>query len=133
MANNSRKIFNGRLINLNPSRRNSFLRFSFSAHIPKARYFEQLECTTPTKDIPRGLPDIKRFELQMSRLGVSNSDHVVLYDRSQTGFYASSRAWWLLKVRIIHNDLIFRIGRILLDRHWEWIVYLFSMEDFING
>ncbi|CAF1182105.1 unnamed protein product [Adineta ricciae] len=67
------------------------------AHIPKAQFFDQLECTQPTKLIPRGLPDIKCFESYLSRLGVSNKDHIVLYDRSPMGFYATSRAWWLLK------------------------------------
>jgi len=76
-------------------------KFFFSAHIPKARYFDQLECTTPTKLIPRGIPEVKCFESYLSRLGVSNNDHIVLYDRSPMGFYASSRAWWLLKVNFV--------------------------------
>jgi 3-mercaptopyruvate sulfurtransferase SseA len=75
--------------------------FFFSAHIPQAQYFDQLECTKPTKLIPRGVPEIKCFESYLSRLGVSNNDHIVLYDRSPMGFYASTRAWWLLKVIFI--------------------------------
>jgi thiosulfate/3-mercaptopyruvate sulfurtransferase len=74
------------------------LLFFFSAHIPQARYFDQLEYTTPTKYIPRGIPEIKSFESYLSRLGVSNTDHIVLYDRSPMGLLASSRAWWLLKM-----------------------------------
>jgi 3-mercaptopyruvate sulfurtransferase SseA len=70
----------------------------FSAHLPQARYFDQLECTTPTKQIPRGLPEIKCFEAYLSRLGITNDHHIVLYDRSPMGFYASSRAWWVFKV-----------------------------------
>jgi 3-mercaptopyruvate sulfurtransferase SseA len=73
---------------------------SSSAHLPQARYFDQLECTTPTKFISRGLPDIKCFETYLTRLGISNGDHIVLYDRSPMGFYASARAWWLLKVSL---------------------------------
>ncbi|CAF5113094.1 unnamed protein product [Rotaria magnacalcarata] len=69
-----------------------------STHIPQARYFDQLECVKPTKLIPRGLPEVKCFESYLSRLGVSNNDHIVLYDRSPMGFYASTRAWWLFKV-----------------------------------
>lgn len=89
---------------LNCLLRSFFFFFFFSVHIPKARYYEQLECTKPTKDIPRGLPDLKCFESYLSRLGVSNDDHVVLYDRSPMGLYASSRAWWVLRVGIVWND-----------------------------
>jgi len=70
----------------------------FRGHIPKARYFNQLEYTTPTAFIPRGLPDVKSFEDYLTRLGVSNNHHIVLYDRSAAGFFAASRAWFLLKV-----------------------------------
>lgn len=70
----------------------------FRGHIPKARYFDQLEYTTPTAFIPRGLPDVKSFEDYLTRLGVSNDHHIVLYDRSAAGFFAASRAWLLLKV-----------------------------------
>ncbi|CAF1505014.1 unnamed protein product [Adineta ricciae] len=68
-----------------------------AGHIPKARYFDQLEHTTPTAFIPRGLPDVKSFEDYLTRLGVSNDHHIILYDRSANGFFAASRAWFLLK------------------------------------
>jgi len=80
------------------------------AHIPQAKYFEQLECTEPTKFIPRGLPETKCFENYLSKLGVSNSDHIVLYDRSPMGFYASSRAWWLFKTLGMENLSILNGG-----------------------
>ena len=77
----------------------SIILFLFQrGHIPKARYFDQLEYTTPTAFIPRGLPDVKSFEDYLTRLGVSNDHHIVLYDRSAAGFFAASRAWFLLKV-----------------------------------
>ncbi|UJR34414.1 hypothetical protein I4U23_021821 [Adineta vaga] len=68
-----------------------------AGHIPKARYFDQLEYTTPTAFIPRGLPDVKSFEDYLTRLGISNEHHIVLYDRSPSGFFAASRAWFLFK------------------------------------
>lgn len=79
-------------------------------HIPKAQYFDQLECTTPTNFIPRGLPDVKCFEGYLKRLGVSNSDHIVLYDRSQTGFFAAARGWLLLKAYGVDNLSILNGG-----------------------
>ncbi|CAF4340259.1 unnamed protein product [Rotaria sp. Silwood2] len=74
-----------------------------AGHLPQARYFDQLECTTPTAFIPRGLPDMNCFEGYLTRLGISNTHHIVLYDRSPTGFFASGRAWCLLKTYGVDN------------------------------
>ncbi|CAF1093224.1 unnamed protein product [Rotaria sp. Silwood1] len=98
-----------------------------SAHIPQARYFDQLECTTPTKLIPRGLPEIKCFESYLSRLGVSNSDHIVLYDRSPMGFYASSRAWWLLKTYGMNSLSILNGG------FYKWLKDINTLESSDNN
>ena len=48
--------------------------------------------------MPRGLPDVKGFEEYLGRLGISNTDHIILYDRSANGLFAAARAWLLLKV-----------------------------------
>lgn len=72
----------------------------FRGHIPTAQYFDQLEDTTPTAFLPRGLPDVKKFEERLGNMGISNEDHIVLYDRSSAGFFAAGRAWFLFKV---HN------------------------------
>ncbi|CAF3910046.1 unnamed protein product [Rotaria sp. Silwood2] len=79
-------------------------------HIPTAQYFDQLEYTTPTAFIPRGLPDVKSFEDYLTRLGVSNEDHIVLYDRSAAGFFAAGRAWFLLKTYGVDNVSILNGG-----------------------
>ncbi|CAF4668458.1 unnamed protein product, partial [Rotaria sp. Silwood2] len=97
------------------------------AHIPQARYFDQLECTQPTKLIPRGVPEIKCFESYLSRLGVSNNDHIVLYDRSPMGFYASSRAWWLLKTYGMNSLSILNGG------FYKWLKEINKMESSDNN
>lgn len=74
-----------------------------TGHIPGARYFDQLQCTTPTQFLPRGLPDAKCFEEYLGSLGISNADHVVLYDRSATGLFAAARAWVVLKTYGLYN------------------------------
>ncbi|CAF3014797.1 unnamed protein product [Rotaria sp. Silwood2] len=81
-----------------------------AGHIPKAQYFDQLECTTPTDFIPRGLPDVQCFEEYLTRLGVSNTAHIVLYDRSPTGFLASSRAWLVLQTHGVKSLSILNGG-----------------------
>ncbi|CAF3230866.1 unnamed protein product [Rotaria sp. Silwood2] len=98
-----------------------------NAHIPQARYFDQLECTQPTKLIPRGVPEIKCFESYLSRLGVSNNDHIVLYDRSPMGFYASSRAWWLLKTYGMNSLSILNGG------FYKWLKEINKMESSDNN
>lgn len=70
----------------------------FRGHIPTARYFDQLQHTTPTAFLPRGLPDVPAFEEYLASLGVSNDDHIILYDRSAAGLFAAARAWFLLRV-----------------------------------
>lgn len=47
---------------------------------------------------PRGWPKPEVFQNYVSSLGISNEHHLILYDRSQFGFFASSRAWWTLRV-----------------------------------
>jgi thiosulfate/3-mercaptopyruvate sulfurtransferase len=67
-------------------------------HIPSARYFDQLQHTKPTAFLPRGLPDVPAFEEYLASLGISNDDHIILYDRSAPGLFAAARAWFLLRV-----------------------------------
>jgi hypothetical protein len=72
-------------------------------HIPTARYFDQLQHATPTAWMPRGLPEASAFAEYLTSLGVSNDDHIVLYDRSASGLFAAARAWVLLKVRTLRD------------------------------
>ncbi|CAF3349631.1 unnamed protein product [Rotaria socialis] len=81
-----------------------------AGHIPTAHYFDQLEYTTPTAFLPRGLPDVKSFEDHLTRLGISNEDHIVLYDRSPSGFFAAGRAWFLFKTYGMENLSILNGG-----------------------
>jgi thiosulfate/3-mercaptopyruvate sulfurtransferase len=34
----------------------------------------------------------------MEDLGISNGDHVVVYDASDMGLYSAARLWWMLRV-----------------------------------
>ena len=57
-----------------------------------------MHCATPTKFIPRNIPQPECFKDYVGSLGISNKHHVIVYDRSPFGFYASSRAWWIFRV-----------------------------------
>lgn len=61
-------------------------------------YIDTLKCTKPTRLYPRNLPEVECFQEYASDLGLSNSHHLILYDRSPFGFYASSRMWWIFRV-----------------------------------
>ncbi|MFC7290817.1 3-mercaptopyruvate sulfurtransferase [Hirschia litorea] len=66
------------------------------AHIPDAIFFPLDEIADTSSDLPHMLaPDIQ-FSAQMSELGLSSSDAIVVYD--QNGWVASARVWWNLRM-----------------------------------
>ncbi|CAF0933793.1 unnamed protein product [Brachionus calyciflorus] len=67
-------------------------------HIPKAIYFDVLHGAESNKLIPKNIPSEKEFKQYVSSLGVSNNHHVIVYDRSEYGFFTSARAWYLFKL-----------------------------------
>lgn len=67
-------------------------------HIPKAIYFDVLHGAEANKFIPKNIPKLKEFEEYISSLGISNDHHVIIYDRSEFGFFTAPRAWYLFKL-----------------------------------
>ncbi len=64
-------------------------------HIPAAGYFDIDEIADPESPLNHMLPHADRFADKIGKLGVSNGDHVIVYDSN--GFYASARAWWMFR------------------------------------
>ena len=52
----------------------------------------------PNKYYPRNIPDKTVFQEYVSSLGISNKHHLIIYDRSPYGFFASSRVWWIFRL-----------------------------------
>lgn len=76
-----------------------------TAHIPGAVYLDLDEdlSSSPAKHGGRHpLPDMQAFARKLERSGISNSDHVVVYDDS-AGVYAG-RLWWML--RYVGHDAV---------------------------
>jgi thiosulfate/3-mercaptopyruvate sulfurtransferase len=71
-------------------------------HIPGARFFDLDAVCDANSALPHMLPQPVAFAAAMSRLGLSNSDRVVIYDASNCNFTAP-RAWWMLRV-FGHDD-----------------------------
>lgn len=71
-------------------------------HIPGARFFDIDECAE-AGDLPHTMPSEALFAGYMSRLGVSNSDRIVVYD--SVGLFSAARVWWML--RSFGHDQVF--------------------------
>ena len=66
-------------------------------HIPGAHLFSIDEASDPASPLPHTLPPAAQFADVVSRLGISSTDHVVVYDASGTNFSAP-RVWWMFRV-----------------------------------
>jgi thiosulfate/3-mercaptopyruvate sulfurtransferase len=65
-------------------------------HIPGAQLFSIDEASDPASRLPHMLPPAAQFAELVSRLGISSTDHVVVYDASGTNFSAP-RVWWMFR------------------------------------
>lgn len=67
-----------------------------SRHIEGAQPFDIDVVADQDAPLPHTLPDADYFASCVAAMGISNGDHVVVYD--QSGMYmASSRAWWMFR------------------------------------
>ncbi len=65
-------------------------------HIPGAQLFSIDDASDPASPLPHTLPPAAQFADVVSRLGISDGDHVVVYDGSGTNFSAP-RVWWMFR------------------------------------
>lgn len=68
-----------------------------SEHIEGAQFFDIDVVADQDAPLPHTLPSAAYFAASVSSLGISNTDHVVIYDQSGA-YMASSRAWWMFRV-----------------------------------
>lgn len=69
-------------------------------HIPGAVFFDLDECRDKgAKYGEQMLPSAAEFEDHVSALGISNDDHVVIYDNNaMLGLFSAPRVWFLFRV-----------------------------------
>ncbi len=67
-----------------------------AAHIPGARFFDIDKVVDAASPLPHMLPTPETFAAAIAALGVSHSDHVVVYD--QRGLFSAARLWWMFRV-----------------------------------
>ena len=65
-------------------------------HIPGAPFFDIDVISDHASSLPHMLPRADEFAKQMSRLGIGDEHHVVVYDG--TGWSSAWRVWWMLRV-----------------------------------
>lgn len=66
-----------------------------AAHIPGAVFWDIDAIADPSSSLPHMMPDEATFESHMKALGISNDDHVVIYDN--VSMMTCARAWWSLR------------------------------------
>lgn len=64
-------------------------------HIPGAVFFDLDANSDTTSDLPHMMPDNATFAEAISTLGITNADHIVVYDG--LGMMSAARIWWMLK------------------------------------
>jgi thiosulfate/3-mercaptopyruvate sulfurtransferase len=70
------------------SGREEFLR----GHIPGSVYFDINKCSTEGP-LPHTIPSAAHFADYVGSLGISETDHVVVYDAD--GWFSAARVWWM--------------------------------------
>lgn len=66
--------------------------------IPCSKFFSFEECRDVTSPFPRMLPTASEFSDYVTRLGIGNEHHVVVYDDHEDfGLYSSPRVWWMFR------------------------------------
>lgn len=64
-------------------------------HIPSALFFDIEALSDHATPLPHMLPSAKAFSRDMSALGVSDTNTIVVYE--QQGVFSAPRAWWMLR------------------------------------
>ncbi len=66
------------------------------AHIPNSRFIDINEIADKSSPLPHMMPDLNLFNQTISKLGIKNSDTIIVYDQSGIAM-AACRAWWMFK------------------------------------
>jgi thiosulfate/3-mercaptopyruvate sulfurtransferase len=67
-----------------------------NGHIPGAVFFDIDAISNQETDLPHMLPSAKFFSHTMSKIGLSNECHAIIYD--SLGLFSAPRLWWTLQV-----------------------------------
>ena len=66
-----------------------------TAHIPGAVFFDQDAIVDPASSLPHTLPAAADFGAAVGRLGIRETDTIVVYDGM--GLFSAPRVWWMFR------------------------------------
>lgn len=66
-----------------------------STHIPGAVYFDIDAISDQTSPLPHTMPDKDFFATEVGKLGISEKDHIIVYDGA--GLFSAARVWWMFR------------------------------------
>ena len=66
-----------------------------TGHIPSAAFFDIDAIADHNTNLPHMLPSAEQFARDVGRMGVSNSDTIVVYDGG--GLFSAPRVWWMFR------------------------------------
>jgi len=70
-----------------------------AAHIPGAVFFDIEAVSDTSIDLPHMLPGPDQFGEAAGKLGISDEDTIIVYDRYGDGaIYSAPRVWWTLRI-----------------------------------
>ncbi|OLP43335.1 3-mercaptopyruvate sulfurtransferase [Rhizobium oryziradicis] len=75
--------------------RNAAVEYS-EGHIPGAVFFDQDQIADNSSSLPHTLPSPESFAEAVGKLGISDTDTIVVYDGP--GLFSAPRVWWMLRV-----------------------------------
>ena len=64
-------------------------------HIPNAIFVDLEEISEPNSELPHMMPNEDFFSERISNLGISNNDHLIIYD--MYGIFSAARIWFMFK------------------------------------
>ncbi|TWD57586.1 thiosulfate/3-mercaptopyruvate sulfurtransferase [Agrobacterium vitis] len=67
-----------------------------NGHIPGAVFFDHDQIADRSSSLPHTLPSPESFAEAIGKLGISDTDTIVVYDGF--GIYSAPRVWWMLRV-----------------------------------
>ncbi|WP_319532076.1 3-mercaptopyruvate sulfurtransferase [uncultured Cohaesibacter sp.] len=73
-------------------------------HIPGAIYFDMDAIADLTSDLPHMLPTSEEFADGVQKLGISNGQRIIIYDRM--GLRSSPRIWWTFRTMGVSDVFI---------------------------
>ena len=65
-------------------------------HLPGAQFFDLDAITNQKTSLPHMAPSPEQFAEAVGKMGISETDHVIIYDRQ--GLFSAARVWWTFKL-----------------------------------